>query len=150
MIGIAAADVAKGQAEGPCASERGGEAAGAARPFIIRPNHTEPLRCPDPRPSWQGCDPATILLGCWNDGTWSMAVSVHISGMYRGRPLSEWSDGQPLTRYATRTDALDAALDEVIAITRGWAHLDNGGELSRIAEWAMSKRQQGDLFDFAA
>ena len=120
-------------------------------PQIIRPAHIETLRCADPRAGWRGCDPANISLGRWDDGRWSMAVSAQVSGIGRGRPMSEWSDGRPMVRYASRTEALDAAVAELLELARGWARLAPGGEVSRIADWAASQRtQQGDLFGMAA
>ena len=122
-----------------------------AGPQIIRPGHVETLRCPDPRAGWRGCDPANISLGRWDDGYWSMAVSAQVSGIGRGRPMSGWSDGRQMTRYANRTEALDAAVAELVELARSWAHIATGGELSRIADWAASQRtQQGDLFGMAA
>lgn len=120
-------------------------------PQIIRPAHVETLRCDDPRPGWRGCDPAVIALGQWADGRWSYGVSAHCAGIGRGRGVSEWRNGLPMERFASRVDALDAAVVELIDVVQSWTHLATTAELSRIRDWAVSQRTaQGDLFGMAA
>ena len=120
-------------------------------PTLIRPERIETLRCADPRPGWRGCEPAVIALGQWADGRWSYGVSAHCAGIGRGRGVSEWRTGPPMARFASRVDALDAAVIELIEVVRSWADLATAAELTRIRDWAVSQRTaQGDLFGMAA
>lgn len=119
------------------------------KPHFINAAVREELTLQHTRKGWQGCPPAEISLGQFEDGRWTSSASATLSnGSGFGGPLGHWSDGRRVC-YASRDAALDAATQRIEKHLNS-APVTLAAEVSRARDWLRSlKVGQGDLFGLA-